>query len=204
MPASCPALTKLAGQGMHRTGDFADMQWAAGAMPGAGAQRVILHALVDRQDVAPSPARIALRLPIVEIARLAAGIDHGVDRARPAQNLAAGKVVVAAAQTRNRLALIHPVHAAVIEGLAVADRQLDPESPVRGPGLEQQDATAATLREPGSDHRAGGPGADDDVVEDIHGFYQSIVNLRRRVSPDWRTFGPNGGGRSRTTARREL
>ncbi len=88
-----PRFHPQVGQRMDRALDRVDMQRPAGAVPRAGAERMVLHALVERQHVVPAPAGIAHRRPVVVVAGLAARIDHGVDRAGAAQHLAAREIV---------------------------------------------------------------------------------------------------------------
>jgi hypothetical protein len=52
--------------------DGVDVQRSAFAMPRAGAERMILHPLVERQHIAPAPAGIAHRRPVVIVAGLTA------------------------------------------------------------------------------------------------------------------------------------
>src|SRR5690606_41127311 len=96
----------------------------------------VFHALVDGPNVAPPPARIAGRLPVVEVARLAANVDHGIDGARAAQHLAARPVSDAVGEFRIRLGAIHPVDGRIEEALSVAHRQRQPETAVLATGLE--------------------------------------------------------------------
>src|ERR1700742_4413634 len=58
-----------------------DRQLAVAAMRGACASLLIFAALEEGQNIAPAPADIAALRPAVEIASMAADIEHTVDRA---------------------------------------------------------------------------------------------------------------------------
>src|SRR5258708_1360099 len=115
--------------------DVCDVERTVNAVIVALPQRVALYPLVVVKNILPCPTAITERRPLVEILRLAADIDHGVDRARAAQKLPARTVVDAIGKTGNRLGEVHPIYPTVVEGLAVADRDLDPDSAVRWPRL---------------------------------------------------------------------
>ena len=118
-----------------------------------------------RLDVGPAPAGIAGIAPVVEIAGQPARIDHRVDRTRAAEHLAARHVDDAVAEAGVGEGLEAPVDRRVEEGLAVADRGLDPEAEIAAAGLDQQDRAARIGAQPVGDHATGGPGPNDDVVE---------------------------------------
>ena len=67
------------------------------------------------------------------------------------------------------LRLVLPVDLRVGERESVADRRLDPKARVRAAGLEDEHAIAPARRQAIGEHAARGAGADDDVVEIIHG-----------------------------------
>ena len=126
---------------------------------------IVLGFLEIGQDVQPAPAGIAQRPPVVEVGFLAADMDHGVDRTRPAEHLAARPIALAPVECRLRLGAVHPVDAGIVERLTVTDRHLDPQPPIAAPGLEQQHLVGAALAEPRGEHAPGRSRADDDVVE---------------------------------------
>src|SRR5258708_27486498 len=101
--------------------DVGDVERAMCAMIFALPQGVVLDPPVVREDILPRPAAIAERLPFVEVLALTTDIDHGIDRTRPAQDLSARPIIDALREPGNRLGDVHPVEAAVIEGLAVAN-----------------------------------------------------------------------------------
>ncbi len=130
----------------------------------AFAERMVLEPAVAGKHIPPAPATIAEGFPFVEILRLAADIDHGVDRARPAEELAARPIIDAAGEPRNRLGQVSPVDARVMEGPAVADRDVHPGPAVRRPGFEEQHPMPCALAEAISEHASRRPRADDDEV----------------------------------------
>src|SRR5208282_6001658 len=144
--------------------DVRHMERPAATVIVARTERVILDPAVGGQDVLPSPAAIAEGFPPVEILPLAADIDQGIDRTRPAQDLAARPVVDAIPETRNRLGEVHPIDAGVIERLAVADRDLHPGLPIRWTCFQQEGAVTPALGEAVRHPASGRTGTDDDEI----------------------------------------
>ena len=142
-----------------------DAQHAGAAAKFVGAAVVALHALEDRQHVLVAPAAIAELRPVIVVLRLAADIDHAVDRTRAAQHPAAGNFDAPPARALVRLRGVAPVDGRVVDHLGDADRHARPEE-VRafGTRLEQQHPPGAALRQPAGDHRAGRTCTNDDVV----------------------------------------
>jgi hypothetical protein len=62
-----------------------------------------------------------------------------------------------------------------LKELAVAERHVDPGIRIARPGFEEQHGRAAIRGEAVREHAAGGPGADDDVVEGIQADACGIV-----------------------------
>ena len=157
----------------RRVGDGKDAVAAAELI---GAALEALHALEDRQHVLEAPAAIAELRPVVVVLRLAADIDHAVDRAGAAQHAAARHGDAASARAFVGLRRVAPVDGGIVDHLGDADRYLRPEE-VRalGAGLEQQHAMLATLAQPARDHRARGPGTDDDVVIGRVAFHAGVL-----------------------------
>ena len=116
---------------------------------------LILGAAEVRQYVVEAPAGIAELPPVIEIRRLAAQVEQAVDRARPAQHLAARLDDRPVVELRLRLRGIEPVDSAVGEQLAVAERDVDPEMAVVPARLQQQHAVAAGGGQPIGEHAAG-------------------------------------------------
>ena len=144
----------------------------AAAGPGLGLAEV-------GQAVAVGPAGRALGLPLVEVAGVAAHVDHAVDRGRAAQHLAARAVEPAAVQVGLGLGLETPVVARHVHRDGERGRHLDEDAAVAAPRLEQQHAGAHVLAQAVSQHAAGRAGADDDVIEALlHG--RNVARNRRR------------------------
>jgi hypothetical protein len=83
-----------------------------------------------RQHIVERPAGVAKLAPLVEVLRLAADIDQAVDRGRTAKHLAARPEHAATVQVGFRLRFVAPVDAGIGDGLAIAQRNVDPEMPV--------------------------------------------------------------------------
>src|SRR5205807_2440740 len=165
-----------------------DAQRPAGAVCCARAALLVLGFLEIGQHAVPIPAGAAALPPEIVIGRVAAHIDHAVDRAGAAQHLAARLVHAAAFELRLGLALEHPVEARIGEQPAVADRDMDPEKAVLVAGLEQQHTVAAAFAEPGGDGATGRAGAGDDVVVGA-GLYRRAVGLHQAIpSPPRNSF----------------
>ena len=101
---------------------------------------------------------------MVVVGRLAAHVDHGVDRRRAADHLAARIGEAAAVEARLRLGLEHPVRARIADREQIADRNVEPDPVVAAAGFQQQHALAGIGGQPVGQHAAGRARADDDVV----------------------------------------
>ena len=144
--------------------DVGDVLRAPRAVEVVGAARTILSAPEVRQHVVVRPAAVAHLRPGVEVPGLAADVEVTVDRARPAQHLAAREEDRPVVDARPRVGRVAPVEARILEGLQEPDRCPDIGMRVRAPGLQHQHADARVLRQPVGQHAAGRAGADDDVV----------------------------------------
>src|SRR5579863_9009691 len=111
-------------------------------MEGVAAALLVLGFLEIRQNTVPVPPRAAALAPQIVIGRVAAHIDHAVDRAGAAKHLAARLIHRAAFELGLRLAFEHPVDPRIGEEPAVADRHMDPPITVLAAGLEEEDAVA--------------------------------------------------------------
>ncbi len=111
------------------------------------------------------PARVAELPPVIVVGRLAAHVDHAVDRGAAAEHLAARIVQRAAVEPGIGLGLQAPVGARIAHGVEVADGHVDPEIAVAAAGLEQQHPVARIGRQAVGQDAAGGAGADHDIVE---------------------------------------
>ena len=107
-----------------------------------GAGRAVFRAPEIGQDVVVGPAAIAELGPDVEVARLAADIEMAVDRARPAEHLAARKEDRAAVDAGARLGAVAPVEARILKGLQETGRRADIGMRIRAAGLEDKDGNA--------------------------------------------------------------
>ena len=159
-----------------------DVQRPARAVEVVGAALLVLGLLEERQYRIPIPALAAALAPAVVIGRGAAHIDHAVDRAGAAQDLAARLVEGAVVELLLGLALEHPVVARVGEGLGVAERDVDPRVAVAPAGFEQQHALAPGFAEP-TGHRAARrsrPGHDEvvGIVRDRHSLFPEMLGER--------------------------
>src|SRR6202035_557058 len=108
------------------------------------------------------------RGPAVVVGTMAADIDHGIDRARPAERLAAGLVADAAIEARLRHRLEGPVVCLGRHLDRDADRSLDHPIIAGASGLQQADAELRILAETARHDAAGRSAADDDIVELFH------------------------------------
>ncbi|MCY1523107.1 hypothetical protein D9M68_579920 [compost metagenome] len=114
--------------------------FAAGAVQFADAAEMVLHAVEQRQQLLPAPARIALGHPLVVVAGLATHIDHAVDRGAATEHLAARVLQGAAVEAGHGIGCEAPVGARIADAVEVADGDVDPGVVVRPAGLQQQDA----------------------------------------------------------------
>ena len=141
-----------------------DPPFAAGGVMLACAEEMVLVLLEHRQHVVPAPAGEAELAPVVVVGGLAAHVDHGVDRRRAADHLAARIVQRAAVEAGHRFGLEHPVRARIADGEQIADRDVEPDPVVAAAGFEHQHAVVRIGRQPIRQHAAGRARADDDVV----------------------------------------
>ena len=138
--------------------------FAADGVRFALAQEVIFVPLEKRQHVVPAPAGKPELAPMVVIGGLAAHIDHGVDRGRAADHLAARIVQAAPVQPRLRLGLEHPVGARIADREQVADRNVKPDPIVAAARFEHEHALVGIGGKPVGEQAAGRAGADNDVI----------------------------------------
>ena len=167
MPASIDALTMASPSG-ERTG-FDTCSGPPLPWNSSRAALLVFGLFEKRQHRIPVPALAAALTPAVVIGRGAAHVDHAVDRAGAAQDLAARLVESAAVELLFGLGLEHPVHLRIGEGLGVAERDVNPRVGVASARFEQQHAVFSRLAEPPG-HRAARrarPGHDE-----IIGFFR--------------------------------
>ncbi len=92
-----------------------------------GTEGVVLRLEEIRQHVLPPPPGVATLAPAIVILDLATHVDHGVDRRTAAQALAARIPDGTPVQTGIGLGEVAPVRARVVDGVEVADRDVDPD-----------------------------------------------------------------------------
>ena len=88
------------------------------------------------KHVVPAPTGIAGLPPAIIVGRLAAHIDHAVDRRAAAQNLAARIVERTTVQPGLRLGLHQPIGARVAHAIEIADGNVDPVVAVAAAGFQ--------------------------------------------------------------------
>ena len=144
-----------------------DPDRAAGAAVVVGAVLEVLHPLVCRVHLVRRPAGVSLGGPGVVVGAVAAHVDHAVDRARTADDLAARNRHAAVEHVLLRGGVEAPVDPRLDLGLGVhrADHAglLDEELLVALAGL-QHDHARAGLGEPARHCGTGAPGPHHDVV----------------------------------------
>src|SRR5256885_781266 len=155
----------------------------------AGAAGVVLRPPEVRHEVLVAPADAAvLVLPGLEVVPVTADVDHRVDAAGPAQDLAARPVDGAAARAMLRNGQVVPV----VRGLEQPVHRgggADLVGVVGEAGLQQQHADARIGGQARRQDAAGAAGTNDDVV--IHGglLRDKGNNTRRGV---WGACGGSG------------
>ncbi len=141
-----------------------DAPFAARAVRLVRAMDEILVLPEKRQHIIPAPTLVAELSPLVVVARLAAHIDHAVDRRAAAQHLAARIVDGSSAQAGLRLGLEAPVGARVVHAIEIADRDVDPQVIVLAAGFQQQHGNLRIGGQAVGEQAARRAAADDDVV----------------------------------------
>ena len=177
-----PGLDEGARQGIGEPA-AGDVQGAVRSPPPRFAAVGVLHAPEIGKHVRETPAGGAHRLPGVEIATVAAHVDHAVDGGGATDHLAAGTLQTAAAERRLRLRPVAPVVAAHVHGIGKGSRHLNERSEIRAAVFEQQHAHRGILAQPVGQHAAGAAGADDDVVRLRIGIARHSMHPRRPRLP---------------------
>ncbi len=160
---------------LHRAGDeavaelavvrrVADSQRPARAVIAVRPAFLVLRPLEIGQHVVVGPTGIAELPPLVVVGTVAANVEQAVDRARPAQHLAARPLQRTAAEAGVRLGFETPVVFRVVHGFEIADRNMDPRVPVAAARLEQQHPRARVRRQAVRQHASRRARADYDVV----------------------------------------
>ncbi len=156
-------LDKAVGQIEDRAVILDDQRAAAVAVGRIAVAAIGLRLAEERQHLVVAPAAAAHLRPVVVIGRVAAHVEHAVDRAGAAERLAARPLQPAVAAARLGLAEEIPVDFGVVEDAQHAGRDMDHRVAVGRPGFEQDDARAV-LAQPAGDDAAGRPGANDHVI----------------------------------------
>ena len=150
------------------------------AVQRAGEALVAFQAGVVRQHVPPRPAGAAARgVPFVVFFRLAAHVDHGVDRTAAAQHVGLRHLRRAPVEQRLRLQFVDGEVRAAAEHLEESGRHPEQHAIVARPSLQQQDTRAVVFDQAIGCHAAGAAAAGDDVVV-IHDPPRGLVAGRRR------------------------
>ena len=150
-----------------------DVERAAAAAIVVGALEARFGALEIGQAVRVRPVREALRVgPAVVVERVAADVDHAVDRRRAAEHAPARARHAAPVHVRLGLGRVRPVVGVVGERVGERRRHVDEDAASGRPGLDQQDFDLRLPGQPVREHASGRPRADDDVVEFVPGGHR--------------------------------
>ncbi len=132
-----------------------DPPFAAVRMKRAGRREMILMFQKIGQHVGPAPALQSELPPAVVIGRLAAHIDHRIDRGRAADHLAARIGELAAVEARLLGGCEHPVGAGIADGKKIAGRNMKPDPIVGAAGLDHKHAVGRVRRQTVGENAAG-------------------------------------------------
>ena len=128
----------------------------------------MLRLLEVGQHLLVGPAAIAELTPGVVVERLAADIEHAVDRARAAERATARTGDAASGHALLRFHLEVPVELVVVQELGEAGRDVDPHRLVGRARFEQQHLDTRVLAQPVGQNAARRAAADDDVIPFSH------------------------------------
>ena len=145
-----------------------DVQRAALAAAVVAAALEILRLLEVGQDLRIGPAAIAELAPGVVVERLAAHVEHAVDRARAAERAAARTGDAPVGHALLGLHLEVPVEGLVVEELGEARGNVDPHRLVGRPRLQQQNLDARILGQPVCENAARRAAAHDHIIPIRH------------------------------------
>lgn len=132
-----------------------DAPFATGTMKVVGATKMVLGLAEIWKYVVPAPTKISGLPPAIIVGRLAAHIDHAVDRRAAAQKLAARIVERTTVQPGLRLGLHQPIGTRVAHAIEIADGNVDPVVAVTSASLQKQHAHAWVGRQSVGQHAAG-------------------------------------------------
>ena len=153
---------------------LADRERPAGAVESGGATLVVLGLDEVRQEVGPAPSRDA---PGVVVERVAADVDHRVDRRGASEHSPARQRYASLIAVGFRRRVVVPVDLRRAE-LQVAERDVDVFVDVRRPGLQQQHLHVRVFAEARRQHAARRSSPDDHVV-----VHSTLPFLGRVPSP---------------------
>src|SRR5215510_1629067 len=135
---------------------------------------LIFGAAKTGQHILEAPAGIAELPPMIEVGRLAADVEQAIDRARPAQHFPPWLDDLPVVELCLRLRGVEPIDLSIGEQLAVAERDVNPDTAVMTARLQQENAMATRGGETIGENAARASGADNDIVEGVR------VGLHRR------------------------
>ncbi len=140
------------------------LQRTVAAVKFVRAVEIALGFLEIGQNVFPGPAPVSELRPEVIVARNAADIDHGVHRARSAENLSARPVQAASAHPRLRLGVVAPVDPAGFHERRVAHGHVNKEILVARAGFQKRHFDGGVGRKAVREHASSGTAAHNDVI----------------------------------------
>ena len=111
-----------------------------------------------------APALRTLRHPVVEVAGMAAHVDHAIDGGRAPKHLPSSAVDASPIEVGFGLAPVAPVVAGLPHGNGEGRGHADEEPTVVGSCFEKKHPSLRIFAEPSSQHRPCGAAADDDSV----------------------------------------
>ena len=139
-------------------------QFAIGAVFVGVAEEMIFVALEIRQHIVPAPAGEPELAPMIIVGRLPPHVDHGVDRRRAADRLAARIVERPAVKARHRFGLEAPIRARIADGEQITDWNVEPDPVVRAAGFEHEHAAFRVGGQPIGQQTPGRTRSHDHVV----------------------------------------
>ncbi len=116
------------------------------------------------QQFGIAPAAGTRLRPVIVIAGMATDIDHAVDRRGTAQHPATRMSKAAIIEMRFRFRLVGPVEARRGQELPHARGHLNGPVLIHRASFQQQHPAIGVFRQPGRQHAAGRPRADNDVI----------------------------------------
>src|ERR1051326_7141262 len=159
---------KAMSQGQDRAVILDDQRTALAAVGRITIAAIRLGFTEERQHLVIAPAAAAHLRPIVVIGRIAADIEHAVNRAGAPEGFAARPLQLAAGRAGLAFTEEVPVDLGVVEDAQHAGRHMDPDVAVGRASFEQH-TPRPILGEPARAHPAGRAGPDNNVIR-VHDF----------------------------------